>query len=101
MVTDHAHLIALNRYTGALLWETEMADWRQNYYGTGAPLVVGDLVIAGISGGDEGVRGFLGGVRLRPPARRCGASGRCRGRASRDPRRGRGKRSITPARPRG
>ena len=25
----------------------------------GAPLVVGDLVIAGISGGDEGVRGFL------------------------------------------
>ena len=31
MVTDHAHLIALNRATGALLWETEMADWRQNY----------------------------------------------------------------------
>ena len=59
MVTDHAHLIALNRFTGALVWETEMADWRQNYYSTGAPLVVGDLVISGISGGDEGVRGFL------------------------------------------
>ena len=41
MVTDHAHLIALNRFTGALLWETEMADWRQNYNATGAPLVVG------------------------------------------------------------
>ena len=26
---------------------------------TGAPLVVNDLVIAGVSGGDEGVRGFL------------------------------------------
>ena len=38
MVTDHAHLIALNRITGALLWETEMADWRQNYNATGAPL---------------------------------------------------------------
>ena len=59
MVTDHAHLIALNRSTGALVWETQMADWRQNYYGTGAPLAVGNLVISGISGGDDGVRGFL------------------------------------------
>jgi alcohol dehydrogenase (cytochrome c) len=59
MVTDHAHLIALNRSTGALLWESEMADWRQNYNATGAPLIVGNLVVAGTSGGDEGVRGFL------------------------------------------
>ena len=59
MVTDHAHLIALNRFTGALLWETEMADWRQNYNATGAPLVVGNLVVTGTSGGDEGVRGFV------------------------------------------
>ena len=59
MVTDHAHLIALDRFTGALLWDTEMADWRQNYGATSAPLIVGDLVISGISGGDEGVRGFL------------------------------------------
>jgi alcohol dehydrogenase (cytochrome c) len=59
MVTDHAHLIALNRHTGSLLWETEMADWRQNYNATGAPLPVGDLVITGTSGGDEGVRGFV------------------------------------------
>jgi alcohol dehydrogenase (cytochrome c) len=59
MVTDHAHVIALNRATGALLWETEMADWRQNYNATGAPLVVGSMVISGSSGGDEGVRGFL------------------------------------------
>lgn len=59
MVTDHAHIIALNRATGALLWETEMADWRQNYNATGAPLVVGNLVISGSAGGDEGVRGFL------------------------------------------
>ena len=48
MVTDHAHLIALNRSTGALLWETEMADWRQNYNATGAPLAVGNLVVTGI-----------------------------------------------------
>ena len=59
MVTDHAHIIALNRSSGALLWETEMADWRQNYNATGAPLIVGNLVISGTAGGDEGVRGFL------------------------------------------
>jgi alcohol dehydrogenase (cytochrome c) len=36
-----------------------MADWHQNYNGTAAPLVVGNMVIAGISGGDAGARGFL------------------------------------------
>ncbi|HUK34795.1 MAG TPA: PQQ-dependent dehydrogenase, methanol/ethanol family [Vicinamibacterales bacterium] len=59
MVTDHAHIIALNKHTGALLWETEMADWHQNYNATGAPLPVGNLVVTGTSGGDEGVRGFV------------------------------------------
>ena len=59
MVTDNAHLIALRRDSGALLWDVEMADSRRNYGATGAPLVVGDLVIAGVSGGDEGIRGFL------------------------------------------
>ncbi len=59
MVTDNAHLIALHRNTGRLLWDVEMADSRQNYGATGAPLVVNDLVISGVSGGDEGVRGFL------------------------------------------
>jgi alcohol dehydrogenase (cytochrome c) len=42
-----------------LVWETEMADWHQNYNATGAPLPVGNLVISGIAGGDEGIRGFL------------------------------------------
>ena len=59
MVTDHAHLIALNRSTGELLWDVEMADARQNYGATSAPLVVNNLVISGVSGGDEGIRGFL------------------------------------------
>jgi alcohol dehydrogenase (cytochrome c) len=58
-VTDNAHLLALDRFTGGLLWETVMADSSDHYGGTAAPLVVGDLVIAGISGGDTGLRGFL------------------------------------------
>jgi alcohol dehydrogenase (cytochrome c) len=59
MLTDNAHLIALDRFNGELLWETEMADWHQNYNGTSAPLAVGNLVISGTAGGDEGVRGFV------------------------------------------
>ena len=59
MVTDHAHLIALNRFTGQLLWDSQMADFRKHYGATSAPLVVNDLVISGTSGGDEGARGFI------------------------------------------
>ena len=59
MVTDNAHIISLNRVTGDVLWDTEMADWRQNYNATGAPLPIGNLVVTGTSGGDEGVRGFV------------------------------------------
>ena len=59
LVTDNAHLLALHRVTGALLWDVEMADSHKHYGATSAPLVVGDLVIAGVSGGDEGIRGQL------------------------------------------
>jgi alcohol dehydrogenase (cytochrome c) len=59
MATDHAHLVALDRFSGKLLWDATMADWRQNYGATSAPLAVGDLVISGTSGGDEGIRGFV------------------------------------------
>ena len=59
MATDNAHLIALNRTTGALLWETPMVDWHENYNATGAPLVVGTMVVSGIAGGDDGARGFV------------------------------------------
>ena len=59
VVTDDARLLALHRGNGQLLWDVKMADHREHYGATAAPLVVGDLVISGISGGDEGVRGFL------------------------------------------
>ena len=59
MVTDNAHLLALHRSTGQLLWDVRMADSAENYGSTSAPLIVHDLVVAGTSGGDEGVRGFL------------------------------------------
>jgi PQQ-dependent dehydrogenase (methanol/ethanol family) len=60
-VTDNAHLIALDRADGRLLWETQMPPETTGYHygGTVAPLVVGDTVIAGVAGGDRGIRGFL------------------------------------------
>ena len=96
MVTDNAHLFALHRLTGQLMWDVEMADSRQNYGATGAPLVVNDLVIAGVSGGDEGVRGFLDAYK-RPPASASGASGRFPRRASPGRRPGAAARSNTAA----
>jgi glucose dehydrogenase len=59
MTTDNAHLIALHRVTGRLLWEVVMPDEPQRYGGTVAPLIVKDMVVAGVSGGDWGIRGFL------------------------------------------
>jgi alcohol dehydrogenase (cytochrome c) len=59
MVLDIAHIVALNRFTGELEWDTEMADWHQNYGASVAPLAVGNLVIGGVTGGEAGARGFL------------------------------------------
>jgi len=58
-LTDNAHLLALERTTGAVAWEATMANARENYSATGAPLIAGGLVVAGVAGGDGGARGFL------------------------------------------
>ncbi len=59
MVTDNAHLIALNRITGALVWDAYMPEEPMHYGSTVAPLIVKNTVISGVSGGDRGIRGFL------------------------------------------
>lgn len=58
-ITDNAHLICLHRLTGALLWDVLMPEQPGRYGGTSAPLVAGDLIIGGVSGGDEDIRGFV------------------------------------------
>ena len=59
-VTDNAHLLSLDRANGRLLWEVAMApDAHQPYGGTIAPLIVNDMVVAGVAGADEGIRGFV------------------------------------------
>lgn len=59
MTTDDAHLICIDRLTGALLWDVFMPPRQPHYGATMAPLVAGDLVIAGVTGADEGMRGFV------------------------------------------
>jgi PQQ-dependent dehydrogenase (methanol/ethanol family) len=59
MVTDNAHLLALNRVTGALVWENVMPKEPMKYGSTVSPLIVNNTVIAGVSGGDWGIRGFI------------------------------------------
>ncbi len=62
-VTDNAHLLALDRATGGLVWDKAMADEPQHYGGTLAPLIVKGQVIVGVSGADEGIRGFVAAFR--------------------------------------
>ena len=57
--TDNAHLIALDRATGELLWDKTLPDDPMHYGGTTAPLIVGDTVIVGVAGADHGIRGFV------------------------------------------
>jgi alcohol dehydrogenase (cytochrome c) len=59
MVTDNAHLLALDRRTGRKLWDITMADAKEGYSATASPLAIGDMVLSGIAGGEEGARGFV------------------------------------------
>jgi alcohol dehydrogenase (cytochrome c) len=52
-------LIALNAKTGQEVWKTQAADPKQRYSMTHAPLAIKDKVIAGVAGGEFGVRGFI------------------------------------------
>src|SRR6185436_14780166 len=54
-----AALVALDTRTGAVLWETQVADSLLGHSITSAPLVIKDKVLVGITGGEFGARGFL------------------------------------------
>lgn len=59
MVTLDAHLLAFDRATGRILWDTVLADYKIGYAATLAPLVIDGKVIVGISGGEYPTKGFL------------------------------------------
>ena len=59
MGTVDAHLIALDRDTGDVLWDVPLDDYKVGHAVTAAPLVIKDKVITGNAGGDLPTRGFL------------------------------------------
>ncbi len=59
MATLDAMLIALDKRTGELKWETEIADPEFGYSETQAPVIYEDKIILGISGAEYGIRGFI------------------------------------------
>jgi alcohol dehydrogenase (cytochrome c) len=63
IVTDHAHLLGFNRFTGQKLWDVEMGSYVESYSATSPPLPVGDLLVVGVAGGEEGARGFVDAYR--------------------------------------
>jgi PQQ-dependent dehydrogenase (methanol/ethanol family) len=57
--TLDGRLIALDRDSGAVQWETVTVDQEQSYTITGAPRVINGKVIIGNGGAEFGVRGYV------------------------------------------
>lgn len=65
MATLDAHLIAFERMTGKVAWTAQLADYKDGYSATSAPLIVGDLVYTGVAGGEFGAPGFIDAYDLK------------------------------------
>ena len=59
--TLDAYILALDAKTGKELWKSKVAEWKDGYSLTLAPLVANGVLITGISGAEFGVRGFIDG----------------------------------------
>ena len=59
MGTLDGRLVAMDRMTGEVTWDIEVADPAFGYSITHAPLIIGDNVIVGVSGGEYGIRGHV------------------------------------------
>lgn len=59
MATLDARLIAFNRLSGEIVWNVELANYAEGFSATSMPMIVNNLAIIGIAGGEFGVRGFF------------------------------------------
>src|SRR3984957_13781647 len=59
MGTLDAHLIALDRKTGTVIWDIAVGDLKKANAITAAPLVIKEKVIIGVAGGDFSSRGYV------------------------------------------
>jgi alcohol dehydrogenase (cytochrome c) len=65
-----ARVIATNKDTGKIEWETNIDDKQVDLQITAAPLAVKDKIIVGAAGGDRGVRDFIAGLDAKTGALR-------------------------------
>ncbi len=59
MSTNDAYLVAIDARNGSLKWSVKTAEYKEGYSISAAPLIVKDLVVTGIAGGEYGIRGFV------------------------------------------
>src|SRR4051794_5224640 len=57
--TLDAHLVALNKDSGKVVWNKKLADYQAGFSMTSAPLIVDGKIITGNSGGEFGVVGAV------------------------------------------
>lgn len=65
MATLDAHVVALDIKNGTPVWDVPLVDYRLGYASTAAPLVVKNMLIVGMAGGEFATRGFLDAYDLR------------------------------------
>ena len=59
--TLDAHVVALDQKTGKEVWKQKVAEWKEGYSLTVAPLIANGVLITGCSGAEFGARCFLDG----------------------------------------
>ncbi len=59
MGTLDAHLVALDRMTGAVAWDVTVEEPKNGFSLDSAPIIANGKVIIGIAGGDYATRGFI------------------------------------------
>ncbi|HEV2957932.1 MAG TPA: PQQ-binding-like beta-propeller repeat protein, partial [Xanthobacteraceae bacterium] len=59
LATLDSKLVALNAKTGAVVWQSPIADPELGYSETMAPTAVNGKILVGTNGGEYGVRGFV------------------------------------------
>ncbi|MEO8027426.1 MAG: PQQ-dependent dehydrogenase, methanol/ethanol family [Bryobacteraceae bacterium] len=67
--TIDAHIVALDARSGAVRWDTQVADYKTGHCITLAPLAIKGKVLIGISGGEAGIRGFVDAYDAKTGAR--------------------------------
>ena len=65
-----AKLMAFERKTGEIAWETVIDDYTVGFSATAAPLVIGGVAVIGVGGGEFGVRGYFDGYDVATGERR-------------------------------